>query len=296
MPIPVLIYVEDPAALLNAGMYDAGAVVRLHWSATETGVYASVGTAALVSGTRSYTIYHATGTGSTWYRTRYENSGGTITSDWSPVFQVGGEEAGYLCSLADVRQRIVGLAVADTGPDEDLAEYIRAVSEQIAGYTGREFVGTRADVTRTFDVEQYGQTLYVPGGIRAITTLGIASSDQPDTAGTYTTTTAYYLRPLPHERTAGWPATRVEFGPYSGACFYAGRSTVQIIGSFGWAEVPPTIARIAGDAVVAMYGALSSGSTGRVMTDPASGSMRFLRYIPKEDRELLDWYAHKVLV
>ena len=291
MPVPVQVYVEDPAALLNAGMYDTGAVVRVHWSATETGAYASVGTAALVAGTRSYTVYHAAGTSSTWYRTRYENAGGSILSDWSPVFQVGGEEAGYLCSLADVRQRIVGLGSSDTGPDEDLAEYIRSVSEQILGYTGREFVGSAADETRTFDVSTFTASLYVPGGIRSVTTLGIAGSDQPDTAGTYTTTTSYYLRPLAHERTEGWPATRIETG--SGTYFHPGRSTVQIVGRFGWAEVPPVIARIAGDAVVAMYGAMSSGATGRTMVDAVTGAVRFLRYIPKEDRELLDFYADR---
>jgi hypothetical protein len=130
--------------------------------------------------------------------------------------------------------------------------------------------------------------LYIPGGIRTITTLGLASGDQPDTAGTYTATTNYYLRPLPHERTSGWPATRLELG--SGLYFTAGRSTVQIIGGFGWAAIPPTVGRIGADAVVAMYGALSSGGTGRVMADGGTGALRFLRYIPKEDRELLDFY------
>lgn len=289
MPNLIRVYVEDPDALLNAGMYGAGAIVRLQSCATETGVYVNESSAALVTAVRSYVMYDADGLSTTWYRTRYENSGGTVTSDWSPVFQVGGEEAGYLCSLEDVRQRIVGLASTNTGPNEDLAEFIRAVSEQIIGYTGREFVGSVADETRTYDVETFQAYLHIAGGIRSVTTLGIASGDQPDTAGTYTTTTSYYLRPLPHERTEGWPATRIDTG--SGVYFYPGRSTVQVVGKFGWAAVPPTIARIAADAVVAMYGALSSGSTGRITTDPATGTFRFLRYIPKEDREYLDWCA-----
>jgi hypothetical protein len=290
----IRVYSEDPDDILATGNYGAGALSRVQWCATETGVFADVGTVVLVTATRAYTIYHTTGTATTWYRTRYENSGGTQASDWSPVFQVGGEEAGYLCSLADVRQRIVGLAASDTSPDEDLAEFIRAVSEQILAYTGREFVGTPAAVTRTFDVSGTTVTLWIPGGVRSVTTLGLASGDQPDTAGTYTTTTSYYLRPLPHERSAGWPATRVETG--SGVYFSPGRSTVQIVGTFGWAEVPPTIGRIAADAVVAMYGALSSGSTGRITTDPGTGSLRFLRYIPKEDRELLDSYRDIVVL
>ena len=152
MPNLVKVYVENADDLLNAGMYDAGAIIRLQSCATETGVYVNEATAALVSGTKAYTVYDADGTSTTWYRTRYENAGGTITSDWSPVFQVGGEEAGYLCSLEDVKQRLFNTATADATNDEDLAELIRQVSTDILGHTGREFVGTPGDVTRTFDL------------------------------------------------------------------------------------------------------------------------------------------------
>src|SRR5512139_2081698 len=212
MPNLIKVYVEDPDALLTSGMYDAGAIVRLQSGAAEAGPFSNEATAALVTGTKAYTLYDADGSSTTFYRTRYENSGGTVTSDWSPVFQVAGEEAGYLCSLEDVKQRLFNTATADATNDEDLAEIIRQVSTDILGHTGREFVGTPGDVTRTFDLTMTTPTLYVPGGLRSITTLGYAVSDQPDTGGTYTTITStyYYLRPLAHERTSGWPATRLE--------------------------------------------------------------------------------------
>ena len=95
MAIKVEIEVEDPDALLNAGMYGAGAVIRLQWSATAAGSYADVSgtgstpTIALVTLTDSYTGYDPVGTSSTWYRTRYENAGATRLSDWSAVFQPG---------------------------------------------------------------------------------------------------------------------------------------------------------------------------------------------------------------
>ena len=87
MPNLVHVQVYGVDDLLNSGMYDAGAVVRLEWCATQAGTYASVGTAALVTGDEAYTIYHPEGSSSTWYRTRYENAGGSVTSDYSPAFQ-----------------------------------------------------------------------------------------------------------------------------------------------------------------------------------------------------------------
>ena len=99
MPNRISVFVEEPDALLNAGMYGTGAIVRLQSGTAEAGPFANESTAALVAGQRAYTLYDADGVASTWYRTRYENAGGTVTSDWSAVFQVGGEAAGYLCSL-----------------------------------------------------------------------------------------------------------------------------------------------------------------------------------------------------
>lgn len=301
MPIPVLIEIEDPDTILNANMYDAGAIVRLQHAATKDGIYSDVSTAAVVSGTRSTTIFDPTGTFSTWYRARFENAGGTRTSiDWTALdwatqpggapFQVGGEEAGYLCSLTDVKQRLFNTATMDATNDEDIAELIRQVSTDILGHTGREFVGSRADETRTFDLDYLSTVLYIPGGIRSITTLNTASSDQPDTAGTYTATTSYYLRPLSHERTAGWPATRVETG--SGVYFYPGRSTVQIVGTFGWAAVPPDIAGIATSAVVRRFQARQSSSTGvDLMVGSADMGFRTLAFLSPAERAKLDWYA-----
>lgn len=291
MPNTLKLYAEDPDGILNANNYDAGAVIQLQSCATEAGVYADLATVAIVAATRSYTYYHSAGTSTTWYRTRFENAGGSIVSDWSDVFQAGGEEGGYLCSLADVRQRL-GLAATDTTSDEDLAEFIRQVTTDILGHTGREFIGSSADETRTFDVAEWGEVLRVPSGIRTITTLGIASSDQPDTAGTYTTTTSFYVRPLAWDRTEGWPATRVELG--LGAYFYPGRSTVQIVGKFGWATVPPDIAGIATNAVVRRFQARQSSSTGVDLTvGTADMGYRTLAFLSPSERAKLDWYADR---
>jgi hypothetical protein len=174
------ISVENPDELLNASAFGAGALLRVEWCATEAGVYAEFATQPLVAGVRAHTVYHAAGVAGTWYRTRYSTAAPAAPADYSAysdLFQ-GGTAAG-LADLADVRQRL-GIPASDTTSDEDLTEFIDQVTTDILGMTGREFIGSIADETRTFDVDMMDDELYIPGGIRSITTLGIASADQPN--------------------------------------------------------------------------------------------------------------------
>ena len=74
------------ADLLDTNMYGAGAVIRTQSATSETGTYADITgdtTVPLVSGTESYTAHDPLGTSATWYRSRFENAGGTRLSDWS---------------------------------------------------------------------------------------------------------------------------------------------------------------------------------------------------------------------
>lgn len=297
--IPVHVYVENPEELLNASAFGAGALLRVEWCATQAGAYAEFASTPIVAATRAYTLYHGAGVTGTWYRTRYSTAAPAVPADYSEYsdpFQSGGSGSG-LCDLDDVRQRL-GLAATDTTSDEDLAEFIAQVTTDILGHTGREFIGSVADETRTFDVPaDFCRTLWVPGGVRSITTLGIASGDQPDSAGTYTTaTTGWYLRPLAQERTSGWPATRVELSWTSGLYFYPGRSTVQIVGRFGWSAVPPDIAGIATSAVVRRFQARQSSSTGvDLMVGSADLGFRTLAFLSPSEVAKLNWYREMVV-
>jgi len=74
------------AQLLNTAAYGTGAIIRLQSAATKDGTYANEATEPLVAGTETYTLYDTDGATSTWYRTRFENAGGTNTSEWSLRF------------------------------------------------------------------------------------------------------------------------------------------------------------------------------------------------------------------
>lgn len=263
------IIAENSEDLLNAGAYGAGALIRVQTSATSGGVYADISgtgstpTIALVAGDRTYTGYDPNGTVTSWYRTRYENVGGTRLSDWSAVFQVAGGSP-QLCSVGQVKARLnPSGAVSDTLDDALIAELIEEVSNWIEDYTGRRFTPETA-VTYTFDASA-GRVLRVPRGIRSITSIGVASSSQPGTGGTYTTGTLadYLLRPLAVDLPSGWPATEVHLSPLAGTVrwFVEGYNTVTITGNFGFAAVPRSIEAVAIDATVAAYQSRKNGAS-----------------------------------
>ena len=298
MPNVLRITVENASELLNAGAYDAGALVRVQWAATEAGTFADIaGTGAtptipLVAGTRVYVGYDPAGTSSVWYRTRYENVGATRLSDWSAAFQVGAETGAFLCSLYDAKQRL-GIAYTDTSEDENILGYIAQVSHRIESVTGRWFVPRPLSGTTTYVLD--GPTnpleLWVPVGIRSITTLGYATTDQPDTGGTYTTIgSAFYSLGSAIERSPSWPATRIRLLLTAPGRFYEGLNTVQIVGSFGWAAVPPDIEQVALNLVVAAHRERAI-SGGEVVVTEAGGERRFPAGLSRNDRRVLEWYA-----
>jgi hypothetical protein len=274
--------VDNPDELRNAGAYDTGALMRLQSSATEAGAYAdltgtgSTPTILLVAATRAYTGFDPAGTSSTWYRTRFENTGGTRVSDWSASFQVGDEGAGQLCSLYDVQQR---LGFTDASQDENIIEFIRQVSSWLNFYTGRTLAPDPFSGTKVYRVHtRAGRTLWLPKGIRSVTTLGIATDDQPATGGTYTTATAsdYYIDPPEFERDPGWPGNRIVLRSNGSSIFYNASYGAEITGSFGFPAVTPEIQALAARLVVAEH--QRKGSAGGEQVTIGIGGQRTFEY------------------
>lgn len=82
----IIVKITSPgtaAHLLDTEVYGANAIIRLQSATSKAGAFANVTTEALVSGVAEYTLGDTAGTSTTWYRSRYENAAGTLTSDWS---------------------------------------------------------------------------------------------------------------------------------------------------------------------------------------------------------------------
>lgn len=289
MSIQITVQLEDIGSADLLTGYAAGALIRLQRDTTSAFPAASeVTTIPIVSGTESYQVWDSAGTSASWYRTRYENAGGTILSDWSAAFQVG--TPAYLCSLTDVKRLVLSSVPTDTTANEDLLALIRQVSADIQYRTGKQFLPDTA-TTYTFDT-RYGRVLEVPLGIRTLTTLEIASTDQPDTGGTYSTVTAadVLLRPL--QREAGWPYTRVELATTSQ--FWTARNGAKLTGTFGWSTVPADIEGVAIRAVVRAWHAKSSGFND-VTGFSEMGRPVYSRNYSLDDKLTLDRYTEQVV-
>ncbi len=298
MPNPVIVTVENPDELLDAGLYGAGAVIRFQSSATEGGAYAdlsgtgSTPTKVIVTAVRSYTGFDPIGTVSTWYRTRYENVGATRVSDWTTAIQAGDETGGLLASVYDVEQELGETLSANDR--ENVLDKLRQVTVAIEGYTGRWFVPRPLSGTTTYTVHTaYGRSLYIPKGIRSITTLGIANYGQPDTGGVYSSATAanYYLEPVAMERTSGWPATRISLRKETASLFYAATFGAQITGAFGWASVPYDIQGVAIRATIRRY--IGKGGGGTAVAVGPSGVEYLLPDMSGSDRAVLEFYRDR---
>lgn len=170
--------------------------------------------------------------------------------------------ADQLVTLAQIKARLFPTGLVDVTDDTLLGELNDQATDWIQEFTGRRFVPVAA---QTYVVDTAaGSVIEVPRGVRAVTALAIASSDQPDTAGTYVAVLAadILLRPSSLYRKAGWPATRIVLkGSTTGRLANAINGAQMTIDE-GFAAVPPAVQAVALDAVATAYTARSAGDSG----------------------------------
>ncbi len=250
MPNVVLVSTggQSPDQLLNAGAYGTGAVIRLQWSATSTGTFADVSgtgstpTIAIVTDIRSYTGYDPSGVATRWYRTRFENAGGTIVSDWSTVFQVG-ETGGLVPDYVTLDEqrafmRITG--VSDIEADLPLANAITAASRAVDYATDRQFGLLSTAAARYYRPvwsEAHEKWQIHIDDLMSITSL-VVKSDTDDDATYETTITDYRLWPL-NAASSSRPWTEMVFGTSASLGYQEG--AIEVTALWGWSSVPATI-------------------------------------------------------
>jgi hypothetical protein len=135
------------------------------------------------------------------------------------------------------------------------------------------------------------QRIRIAKGIRSITSLGIATSDQPDTGGTYTLATAtdYWLDPPDMDRDVGWPATSIVLNSTSSLRLTSASFGAEIVGQFGFATVPADIQGVAVRAVVRRF--IGKGGGGVSVAVGPAGTEFLLPDMSGTDRATLNFYA-----
>jgi hypothetical protein len=283
----VKVYVETPDEILDPLHSGAGAVVQLQRDTVEAfSTPADVDTAAIVTQVRAYTIFDPGGGSASWYRTRYETSGGAPTSDWSTPFQVG--IVGY-CSLDDVKQRLE--RTGDTTDDELFAEYIDEATDYMSGYIGRSLIDTA--LTHTFDgydAIHGGRCLLVPRGVRSLSLVETSAT----TGGSFEAVTAtdYLLRPTTQERSPGWPATELWLVDNASLrTFPRGYANVRLTGEFGFSPIPRRIEEVALNLVVRMYASRQAGQSDMLGAGGDGGQPIVSSFLSRRDRDTLDKFT-----
>lgn len=165
---------------------------------------------------------------------------------------------------------------ADTDSDTFLSELIADCSDAIQEFTGRTLTPV-AGAQYTVDTAA-GSVIAFPKGVRAVTALGVAASDQPDTGGSYTAVAAadILIRPNTAYRKPGWPGTEIWIRGAS-ARLYQALNGAQLTLDEGFAVTPPGIQRVADDAIAnAFQNRRPSGNYG---PDDAQGAIDWTRYL-----------------
>lgn len=155
-----------------------------------------------------------------------------------------------------------------TAADDTLiSELIDQVSDWVQHYTGRRFVPI-ASTTYLFDTSP-GGVLRIPMGVRSVTALGIASTHQPDSGGTYTNVSSatILLRPPSGSLPVGWPYTEIWLSRATTSLFVSAQNGASVTGTFGFAATPPDIQSVTIDGVVAAFQNRKNGASGVMGVD-----------------------------
>lgn len=144
------------------------------------------------------------------------------------------------------------LDISDVADDALIDELNATVSDWIIDYTRRALIA-EPDATYVVDTSA-GSVIEFPRGLRAVTSLGIAQTDQPDAGGTYIAVAAadILLRPSPSERRPGWPAERILIRGAVGQ-LRAVLNGARIVGDVGFAAVPARVQEVALDAITQAF-------------------------------------------
>jgi hypothetical protein len=175
--------------------------------------------------------------------------------------------ADQFCTPAQVKARLqTSSGTTWTASDDTLiSELIDEATAFIQDYTHRRILPEPA-ATYLFDTVA-GYVLHVPRGIRAITSMGVATTHQPDSGGSYTTIVAAdrIIRPKAADLINGWPPTQVQIARSATGTirsFVTAENGCTITGDFGFVAVPDDLEAVCIDACVTAWQSRKDGTSG----------------------------------
>lgn len=174
-----------------------------------------------------------------------------------------------LTTLADVRTQL-RLPAAFTTDDAYLSATITGVSDWIHAQVRRLLAPAAGEITIVDTAA--GNVIPFPRGIRVLTTLVYATTDQPDTGGAWpfaVAASSIALRPPALARAEGMPATAIAVLG-SAITFSNAINGAKITSDNGPAAIVPRAAMVARDAVAAAYGDRRVGTSGVLGADAAA--------------------------
>lgn len=278
MAIRIVINVDGAADVL-AG---AGAGAKVHPQRDTSVTFdapADLATIPLVSGTDRYEAWDASGSSTSWYRSRLEKSDGTAWSDWSTPWQVTAELA--IATLAGVKQRLGTTAATD---DDMLERYVRKVNTAIIRRLGY-YPGPASDTERLYDgrdAVRDATRLYITGGFRSLSKVELASG------GTFSEVAAadWMAGPKAWALAPGEPCAWIDL--LSGT-IPTGAEDVRLTGIFGWASPPADLVDVAETWAVRNWKARASGDAD-VLGSDEFGNVIVSDRIPPSWRNIIDSY------
>ena len=293
MAIKVVLHTDGSADWIAS---NANARFRLDRSASGGAAFTTsteVVTTALTSGTDRYEVWDTAGSPTTWYRFRIEDAADGALSDWSTPFQVTARQP--IATLASVK---LALGSGATATDDDaLSLYIDGINGRIVQRIGY-YPGPSSDTSRTYhgrNAVQGGKRLWIPGGVRSVTTLSIATT----TGGSATaaTSTDYVLGPDLYDLRPGEPYHWIDFVDVttgSHSSFAYGFSNVVIVGLFGWGQVPDDLVSTATAWAVHDWKTRNTGGVGIVGSEDLG--FADMSRLPFEWKRVIDSYRFVTVV
>lgn len=191
-------------------------------------------------------------------------------------------------TTALVKARL-GLGTADTVDDTLLGQIVDGVNGWMDDEIGRSIAPDDA-ATYVFDGDG-SDMLYIPNGIRSVTTLTIADT----TGGTGVPETNHVILPRVQDRRPGWPGFWLRLTDIAPVRFWDAYGNVSITGNFGWAETPDSLVDVALTVAVRAWHARQTGQADIVGNDE-SGAPLVSRFVSFRDRKTIQRYKVDYLV